>query len=129
MEILLRAALIAWLSADAQLSTNLNAVTEEAPSRSSLPWLAISASAAVDWSTKTETGEEIRIALELQCRGDQAGSAGDLVAAIQRSVLALPRHQAGFTVTSILFLRSRAEQRSESTRAILLEYRFRTQAA
>lgn len=39
MEIPLRASLIAWLATDPALSGELNAITEEAPSRSSLPWL------------------------------------------------------------------------------------------
>lgn len=129
MEILLRAALIDWLSNDGVLAGALNSVTEEAPSRASMPWLALSASAAIDWSTKTEIGEEVRIALELQCRGDQPSAGAELTSAIQGAVLAMPRSQAGFVVTSIRFMRSRAEQRSESTRAILLEYRFRVQAA
>ena len=129
MEMLLRAALLAWLSASPELAGMLNSVTEEAPFTSALPWLSISASAAIDWSTKTEIGEEIRIALELQCRGDQPGAAAALVAAIDGAVRALPTAQAGFTVSSILFMRSRVEQRSPSTRAMLMEYRFRTQSA
>ena len=126
MEVPLRAALIAWLAADATLAASLNAVTEEAPNRTSLPWLGISASAATDWSTKTERGCETRIALELQCRGDQPGAGADLAAAIDRAVRTLPRDQPGFRVIGTRFLRSRAEQRGESLRTVLLEYRFRT---
>ncbi|NBC37691.1 DUF3168 domain-containing protein [Novosphingobium sp. FSY-8] len=126
MEIPLRAALIAWLAGDATLATSLNAVTEEAPSRTSLPWLSIAASASADWSTKTETGYETRIALELHCRGDRPDSAATLVQAIQDRIKALPRTQDGFAVIGIHFLRARAEQRGESQRLILLEYRFRT---
>ena len=129
MEVLLRAALINWLAASTSLSGLLNSVTEEVPLRASLPWLSLSASAAIDWSTKTETGNETRIALELHCRGDQPGSAASLVAAIDAAVMAMPRSQTGFVVTSIHFLRSRAEQRADNTRAILLEYRFRSQTA
>lgn len=129
MEIPLRSALIAWLAADPTLTASLNAVTEEAPLRTSLPWLAISASASIDWSTKTEMGREIRVALELHCRGDRPDSAAGLVSAIEQRVASLPRQQNGFAVISRQFLRARAEQRSESTRAILLEYRFRTLAS
>ena len=129
MEVPLRAALIAWLASDPTVATLLNSVTEEVPSRTSLPWLTLAASASIDWSTKTETGQETRIALELHCRGDQPGGAASLVAAIDAAVMAMPRSQSGFVVTSIHFLRSRAEQRADNVRAILLEYRFRTQAA
>lgn len=124
MEVPLRAALVAWLRGDPALAA-LNAVTEEAPSRASLPWLAIAASASTDWSCKTAMGREVRVALELHCRGDMPDAASDLVAAIEARIAALPQGQAGFAVITTQFLRARAEQRGESRRAILLEYRFR----
>ena len=129
MEIPLRAALLAWLSADATLASGLNAVVEEAPSRTSLPWLAIASSASTDWSCKTAPGREVRVALELHCRGDRPDTAADLVAAIEARVESLPRTQGPLQVAAIQFLRARAEQRGESRRAILLEYRFRLMAA
>ena len=125
MEIALRAALLAWLAADPALSATLNAIVEEAPLRASLPWLAIAASASADWSCKTNPGREVRIAVELHCRGDRPDSAADLVARIESRIAALPRAQAGFAVVTSQFLRARAQQRGESRRAILLEYRFR----
>ncbi|GAB7553819.1 hypothetical protein NRB_33290 [Novosphingobium sp. 11B] len=125
MEIPLRAALIAWLASDMALVANLNAVVEEASSRTSLPWLAIASSASTDWSCKTAPGRELRVALELHCRGDASDAAADLVTAIEARVDSLPRLQPGFQIATIQFLRARAEQRGESRRAILLEYRFR----
>ncbi|GGN43746.1 hypothetical protein GCM10011349_08230 [Novosphingobium indicum] len=125
MEIALRAALIAWLAADPALSAQLNAIVEEAPSRTSLPWLGLAASASTDWSCKTTVGREVRIALELHCRGDAPDTAADLVAAIEARVESLPRGQTGFAVATIRFLRARAEQHGQNRRAILLEYRFR----
>lgn len=128
MEIPLRAALIAWFAADPVLSGELNAVVEEAPSRTSLPWLAIATSASADWSCKERAGREVRIAFELHCRGDELDTAAALVSAIERRIEALPRTQDGFAIASTQFLRARAEQRGESRRAILLEYRFRVLA-
>lgn len=125
MEIPLRAALIAWLTADPVLSVQINAVAEEAPSRASLPWLALAASASADWSTKSGTGREVRVALELHCRGDAPDTAAALVAAIESRIAALPAAQSGWHIASIQFLRARAEQRAANTRAVLLEYRFR----
>ena len=128
MEIPLRAALLAWLAADPGLGPQLNALAEEAPSRTALPWLAVAASASADWSAKEVTGREVRVGLELHCRGDQPGAAADLVAAIEARIAALPPAQAGLQVVSITFLRARAEMRSANTRAVLLEYRFRVLA-
>lgn len=129
MEIALRAALIAWLAADPVLSPQLNAIVEEAPSRTALPWLALAASASADWSCKDRTGREVRIALELHCRGDRADSAIALVSAIETRIAALPPAQDGFRVITTQFLRARAEQRGANTRAVLLEYRFRLLSA
>ncbi|AXB77825.1 DUF3168 domain-containing protein [Novosphingobium sp. P6W] len=129
MEMPLRAALIGWLRADPVLVSSLNAVVEEAPSRTTLPWLAIAASASTDWSCKTAPGREVRVALELHCRGDAPDTAADLVAAIEARIENLPRTQPKFQIAAIQFLRARAEQRGESRRAILLEYRFRLLAA
>lgn len=129
MEISLRAALIAWLAADPVLAVELNAVTEETPSRTSLPWLAVAASASADWSCKTHAGREVRVALELHCRGDRPDAAADLVSVIEQRIEMLPRVQDGFQVVTVEFLRGRAEQRGESRRAMLLEYRFRLLSA
>jgi len=129
VELSLRTALLAWLAADSLLGAQLNAVVEEAPTRTALPWLALAASASADWSTKTAPGREVRIALELHCRGDRPDDAAALVSAIERRVESLPADQRDFSIAAIQFLRARAEQRPANTRAVLLEYRFRLIAA
>jgi hypothetical protein len=128
MEVLLRAALIAWLAADPTLAAQLNSVTEEVPSRSALPWLAIATSASTDWSNKSWPGREVRVALELHCRGDRPDTAATLIAAIEQAIAALPSAQPTYDIVTTQFLRARAEQRPANTRAILLEFRFRLMA-
>ena len=129
METALRAALIAWLASDPALTGQLNAVTEEAPTRTALPWLAIAASASSDWATKDRAGREVRLALELHARGDRPDTAAALVTAIEARIAALPAQQSGFAIVSSAFLRGRTEQRPGNVRAILTEYRFRVLAA
>jgi hypothetical protein len=129
METALRASLIAWLQADAALADGLNAITEEAPLRTSPPWLGIVASASTDWSVKDRRGREVRVALELHCRGDDPAVAAVLVSAIEGRVESLPASQPGFSVANCTFLRARAEQRPGNLRAVLIEYRFRLLAA
>ncbi|MDE2435552.1 MAG: DUF3168 domain-containing protein [Sphingomonadales bacterium] len=128
MEVILRSLLIDWLASDATLASQLNAIVEEAPTRAALPWLAIAASASTDWSVKDRAGREVRIALELHCRGDRPDTAAATVAAIEARIAALPAIQAGLQVVTTTFLRARAEQRGTNTRAVLLEYRFRVMA-
>ena len=131
MELALRAAMLAWLAADATLSGSLNAITEEAPSRAALPWLALTASASTDWSTKTERGRDVRVAFELNYRGDDPLSESALIGAIERRVESFPADQSayGFRVVNLMFLKARGEQRGEALRALVLEYRARLLAA
>ncbi len=124
MEDLLRAALITWLRNDPALEP-FNAIEEESPLSVSPPWLGLSASAASDWSTKTERGREVRIALEIEARTDRCDDMTALSQAVEQSVLSLPRTQTGFAIASITFLRSRSERRPRNRRAALLEFRFR----
>lgn len=129
MELAFRAALLAWLAADPALSGSLNAIVEEAPSRTALPWLALTASASADWSAKDIAGREVRVALELNYRGDDPLSEAALVGAVERRVESLPMAQDGFRIASLTFLRARAEQRGEARRALVIEYRARVLAA
>jgi len=125
MEIAFRAALLAWLAADPLLAAGLNSITEEAPLRAAPPWLGIVASASSDFSHKSGTGRELRVALELQYLGDDPSAAAELVAAIEARVAALEPDQPEYRIASFTFLRARAEQRGEARRAYLLEYRAR----
>lgn len=129
MELAFRGALIAWLHADPALVGALNAIVEEAPSRTALPWLAIAASASADWGAKDLPGREIRVALELHYRGDDPLSEAALLGAVERRVESLPVALPGMRIASLNFLRSRIEQRGPSRRAALIEYRARVYAA
>ena len=125
MESTLRSALVAWLASDPLLSAALNSVTEEAPTRTTPPWLGLVASASADWSTKDRPGREVRIALELHMRGEEPGETASLIALVESRIEAMPRVQPGFAIINTTFLRARAEQRPLHVRAVLLEYRFR----
>ncbi len=129
MESHFRTILLDWLADDPQLSAALNDFAEEAPSRASIPWIGIAASASTDWSTKTSRGREVRVALELQTRGDDPAETADLVAQVESRIESLPRHHPGLALASTAFLRARAEQRLRNTRAVLIEYRFRIHEA
>lgn len=125
METILRSALIGWLASDPVLAAALNTITEEAPTRTSPPWLGIAASASADWSTKQRRGREVRIALELQLRGEEPDESGNLAQFIEDRIASLPAQQSGFRIVTATFLRARAEQRANHLRAVLIEYRFR----
>ena len=125
METALRTALLDHLRADTTLMEAINLIDEAEIERASAPWLALVASAAIDWSTKTHAGREVRIALELRLHGDDPATGGDIAQLVDTRALSLPPAQAGFRVVSASFLRARAERRERNVRALLREYRFR----
>ena len=125
METQLRAALLDHFRADAALMEAVNLVDEAEVERASPPWLALVASASTDWSTKTQAGREVRVALELRLHGEDPATGADVAALVDARALALPAQQSGFRVVSAAFLRGRAERRPLNARAHLREYRFR----
>ncbi|GAB5348917.1 tail completion protein gp17 [Alteriqipengyuania sp. 357] len=129
METQLRATLIAHLAADAGIAAAINLVDEAEIERASAPWLALVASASIDWGTKTHAGREVRVAFELRLHGDDPATGGETAERIDARILSLPAGQDGFRVVSAAFLRGRAERRPRNARALLREYRFRLLAA
>ena len=124
MEIAFRAALIGWLRADPLLTDMLNSIEEDGPVAASPPRLALVASAAADWSTKTGRGREIRLALELVGRSDDPAQAVALALRVEQRIATLAPQQSGYRIVVTQFLRSRVERRRRGLRAVLLEYRF-----
>ncbi|MXP11022.1 tail completion protein gp17 [Pseudoblastomonas halimionae] len=124
LEAALRAALLDWLRTDPMLTARIGTFREEATGPITRPMLAIAASASRDWSTKTESGREVRIAIEHRSRGDAPDGDLEILAAIEARVLALPREHDTFTLVTSQFLRARNEKRSHNLRSSLLEFRF-----
>ena len=124
MEIAFRAALVAWLRADPLLTDMLNSIEEDGPVAASPPRLALVASAAADWSTKTARGREIRLALELVGRSDDPAQTAALALRVEQRIATLAPQQAGYRIVVTQFLRSRVERRRRAMRAVLLEYGF-----
>ena len=121
----LRADLAQWLGDDSTLGARLNAVHEEGPVLSPAPTLAIVASAAADWSSKTSRGREVRLALELIDRSDRPAETAALLKRVEERIATLAPEQSGYRIVVTQFLRSRTERRPKALRAVLLEYRFR----
>mgnify|MGYP000250481378 CR=1 FL=1 len=124
MESRFRRDLVSWLAADAVLAAGLNAVAEESPLSAPPPWLGIAASASADWGAKGAPGREVRVALELVARGDDAEAIAALSEALEQRVAAMPAAQSGYRLAVTQFLRGRAERRADNIRAVLSEWRF-----
>lgn len=125
MEDILRAALLSWLAAAPELADRVNSFTEEVPVSASPPFVTMAATASTDWSTKTRDGREIRVALQLQTRGDDAADDGRLVSLIEKRITGFPQAHNGLSVINTRFLRARSARQRRNQRTILLEYTFR----
>jgi hypothetical protein len=124
MESRLRRDLLGWLASDPVLAAGLNAVSEESPVAAQPPWLGIAATASADWGAKDAPGREVRVALELMLRDDDAEAIADITDALERRVATMPAAQSGYRLAVTQFLRSRAERRAGNVRAVLTEWRF-----
>ena len=120
----LQSALVAQLLAAPELG-GLTGIYDGPPTRAAFPYLSIGSSAISDWSTKTEAGREIRLALTLWDDGTQPTRLYALVAALERAVLALPRGLPGWRIASLTYVRSFIARDPQGPWAGLVEHRVR----
>lgn len=100
-------------------------VYDRAPPRAPFPYIVISDSPVSDWSTKTERGREIRVALNIWDDGDDAGRLAALVNDVEAAMAVFPRDLAGWRVASLVFLRSLVSRDPAAPWVALVEYRVR----
>ena len=107
------------------LLSDIAPVYDGAPPRAAFPYILISDSPVSDWSTKTEQGREIRLALTLWDDGEEAESLRTLMIAVEAAIDAFPRDLPGWRVASLVFLRSLVSREQGGPSAALIEYRVR----
>jgi hypothetical protein len=100
-------------------------VYDGAPPRAAFPYIMISESPVTDWSTKTERGREIRLALTIWDDGEVAENLRTLMIAVEAAIDAFPRDLPGWRVASLIFLRSLVSRDPGGPSAALIEYRVR----
>ena len=100
-------------------------VYDGAPPRAPFPYILISNSPVSDWSTKTEQGREIRLALTIWDEGETAETLRTLMIAVEGAMDVFPRTLPGWHVVSLVFLRSLVSREPDSPSAGLIEYRLR----
>ena len=101
-------------------------VYDGAPPRAAFPYILISDSPVSDWSTKTEQGREIRLALTLWDDGEEAETLRMLMIAVEAAIDTFPRNLPGWRVASLVFLRSLVSRVAGQPATALIEYRIRT---
>jgi hypothetical protein len=100
-------------------------VYDGAPPRAAFPYIMIRDSPVSDWSTKTERGREIRLALTIWDDGEVGESLRTLMIAVEAAMDAFPRNLPGWRVASLVFLRSLVNREPDAPSAALIEYRVR----
>lgn len=121
----LQAAAVSVLDAHPVLSTELTGIYDGPPPRAAFPYLSIAGGTTTDWSTKTATGREIRLALTVWDGGDEASRLSDLMGHVEDAIAAMPRDLPGWRIASSIFLRSMVVRDAAGPWAGLVEYRVR----
>jgi Protein of unknown function (DUF3168) len=122
---ILQEALIAALDAHPVLSSELTGIFDGPPPRATFPYVSIADGLTADWSTKTEAGREIRLALTVWDDGEEASRLLSLMAHVEDAIAAMPRDLGGWRIASLVFLRSMVVRDAAGPWAGLVEHRVR----
>ncbi len=125
----LHTAVIAALEAHPALSAAGVMVHDGVPERSAYPYVAVSDGLVTDWSTKTEVGREVRLALTLWDDGEAADRTHALMAAMAEGMAALPASVPGWQIVTCTFIRSVIARDADGPWAGLVEHRVRMMAS
>ena len=125
----LQTAVVTALEAHPALAGALTGVYDGPPPHAAFPYVAIADGLVSDWSTKTASGREIRLALTIWDDGAEAARLHDLIGHTEDAVAALPRDLPGWRIASCVFLRSFVARDPAGPWAGLVEYRVRLLSA
>ena len=103
----------------------LTGVYDSPPARAPYPYALISATSATDWSTKTETGREIRLGLTIWEEGGQTARLQMLMADAEAAMANLPRNLVGWRIISLTLARSLIARDPTGPWAGLIDHRIR----
>ena len=121
-------AVIAALEAHPSLSAALTGVYDGVPPLAAFPYVSITDGLVSDWSTKTATGREVRLALTVWDDGEDATRLHQLMGQVEDAVAAVARDLPGWRIASVVFLRSLIARDPAGPWAGLMEYRVRVMA-
>jgi hypothetical protein len=121
----LQSALVTALETHPALANALTGVFDGPPPHAGYPYASIAGALVTDWSTKTATGREVRLAVTVWDDGEAAARMHDLLGHVEDAVAALPRDLPGWRMASCVFLRSLMTRDPAGPWAGLVEYRVR----
>ncbi len=119
-----KAAIVA-LDAHPALAATLTGVFDGVPERQPFPYISVTGGLVSDWSTKTEAGREVRLAITIWDDGAEATLLQILSGHSEDALSALPRDLPGWGVASNIFVRSFIARNPAGPWAGLVEHRVR----
>jgi hypothetical protein len=122
-------AAIAAIEAHPSLATSLTGVHDGVPPLSPFPYISISDGLVSDWSTKTATGREVRLAVTVWDDGEEATRLNILMGQTEEALAAIARDLPGWRIASNIFLRSLIARDPAGPWAGLVEHRIRLLAS
>lgn len=123
----LRQALLHALRSDGGIMARVNGVFDEGPITATAPFIELLSSIAVDWSSKSFDGREIRISIALYSAAQENAPDVSAIELIDQCVQNLPAKLASYTIINRQYIRSRTGHDSDGRWSILIDYRFRLQ--
>lgn len=127
--IAVQSAAVSSLEAHPALAAALSGVYDGVPPRAAFPYISIAGGLVSDWSTKTETGREVRLAITLWNDDQDASQLHTLMGHVEDALAAMARDLPGWRVASNVFLRSLIARDPAGPWSGLIEQRVRVMEA
>ena len=121
----IQTAIVAALQAHPALTRILTGIYDGPPVRAADPYISLSGGLVTDWSTKTEIGREIRLALNIWDDGEEPARLHDIMGHVEDGIAALAENVGEWRVASNVFLRSLIARDPAGPWAGLIEHRIR----
>jgi len=120
-----QAALLGALKAHPVLPTLVTGIYDGPPPRAKYPYIVVSDSVSIDWSTKTVRGREVSLTVTLWDEARGPNGMHDTMSLIEDAVQAMPTILSGWQITTINFVRSRILRTNAGPWSGLVEHRAR----
>ncbi len=124
-----QAAIVSALRSSSALTAEISGVFDGPPPRAPFPYVAISDGLVTDWSTKTEPGRDIRVALTVWDDYESPARLHRLMHACAQAMATLPPTLEGWRIVNCTFLRSLVTRSATGPWAGLVEHRVRVMGA
>lgn len=120
-------ALVAALRAEPTLTNTVSGVFDSVPVDAALPYVTLGADIASDAGSKTGSGREHRVTINVWDAGDGVANVKALLAMVEAAVLRLGGEQDGHQIVSALIIRSFVTRNPDGASQGVAEFRIRSQ--